>query len=40
MISYNLGLATNMLKWTPDDKFLRDFSWSFYLLSDLLPEIC
>ena len=25
---------------TPNDRFLRIFSWQFYLLSEILPEIC
>ena len=25
---------------TSKDRFLRSFSWQFYLLSEFLPEIC
>ena len=28
------------LKSTPNDRFLRSFSWQIYLLSGFLPEIC
>ena len=25
---------------TPNNRYLRNFSWQFYLLSEFLPEIC
>ena len=32
--------GTYSLKSTPNYRFLRNFSWKFYLLSEFLPEIC
>ena len=32
--------VTYSLKSTPNDRFLRNFSWQFYLLLEFLPEIC
>ena len=31
---------TYSLTSTPNDRFLRNFSWQFYLLSEFFPEIC
>ena len=39
LILYMSG-GTYSLKSTPNDRFLRNFSWQFYLLSEFLPEIC
>ena len=29
-----------LFKSIPNDRFFRSFSWQFYLLSEILPEIC
>ena len=34
------GGGTKSLKSSPIDRFLRNFSWQFNLLSEFLPEIC
>ena len=39
LILYIIG-GTYSLKSTPNDKFLRNFSWQFELLSEFFPEIC
>ena len=39
LILYMSG-RTYSLKSTPKDRFLRSFSWQFYLFSEFLPEIC
>ena len=39
LILYISG-STYSLKSTSNDKFLRNFSWQFYLLSEVLEEIC
>ena len=39
LILYMSG-GTYNLKSIPNNRFLTNFSWQFYLLSEFLPEIC
>ena len=35
-----MSSGTYNLKSTPNNRFLRSFSWQFFLLPEFLPEIC
>ena len=39
-VNFYISGGTYSLKSTPNDRFLRNFSWQFYLLLEFLPEIC